>query len=183
MSIATIINHPKGGDDVERAIADAEEAIDDGADEIDLVFPLSAFLEDDEPIARSMVAEVKDVLPDDAGLKVVLRTSDFPDQAMLEAAARLAIEEGADFLKAAPGRGGAVTAPALATLLKVIRDTGKHCGLVHAGEFADLDAAGSGFAAACAAIGEPWASIERFRLSAGPATLDRLFSLSSEEPA
>jgi deoxyribose-phosphate aldolase len=40
--VAAMINFPKGGDDVERVIADAAEAADDGANEIDLVFPPQA---------------------------------------------------------------------------------------------------------------------------------------------
>src|SRR4051794_10962038 len=42
--VATVINFPNGGGDIERTIEDAEEALGDGADEIDLMLPHSALL-------------------------------------------------------------------------------------------------------------------------------------------
>ncbi len=48
VKVATVINFPAGGDDVERAIEDTEEALDDGADEIDLVLPYKALIAGDE---------------------------------------------------------------------------------------------------------------------------------------
>jgi deoxyribose-phosphate aldolase len=165
VSVASVINFPKGGDDVERAIADAEEAIKDGADEIDLVFPAASFLDGEEPIARSMIAEVKDVMPEDALLKVILEPAHFADQGQLATACNLAIEEGADFLKAGGGRGARASNAQIKTMLTVIRETGKNTGLVVTGEFANLEDLRSGFDLASSMIGEPWANIDRFRIS------------------
>jgi deoxyribose-phosphate aldolase len=163
--VATVINFPKGGDDVERAIADAEEAVRDGADEIDLVFPVAAFLDGDEPIARSMVAEVKDIMPDDAHLKVIIEPSQFAELASLEAACRVAIEEGADFLKSGTGRLPNASDAQLKAMLGVIRETGKTCGLVSVGAFKTLAEMRHAFDLASSIIGEPWATVDRFRIS------------------
>jgi deoxyribose-phosphate aldolase len=42
--VATVVNFPAGGEDVERAVEDVTEALGDGADEIDLVMPYAAVL-------------------------------------------------------------------------------------------------------------------------------------------
>ncbi len=78
--IATVINFPKGGDDVERAIDDTAEALKDGADEIDLVMPWRALLADDEATVRSMIGEVHDEIDGQARLKVILETGMLPDR-------------------------------------------------------------------------------------------------------
>jgi deoxyribose-phosphate aldolase len=87
VKVATVINFPKGGDDVERAIDDTEEALKDGADEIDLVLPYRALLAGDEATARSMVGEVHDLVEDGGKrLKVILETGMLPDQAAVRRA-------------------------------------------------------------------------------------------------
>ncbi len=78
--IATVINFPKGGDDVERAIEDTAEALKDGADEIDLVMPWRALVAGDEATVRSMIGEVHDEIDGQARLKVILETGMLPDQ-------------------------------------------------------------------------------------------------------
>ena len=49
--IATVVNFPAGGEDLERVLDDMGEALGDGADEIDLVLPYRAFLRGDADIA------------------------------------------------------------------------------------------------------------------------------------
>ncbi len=115
--IATIINQ-SGGDDVERAIGDAEEAISDGADEVTLVFPRPRLFRGEEPLVRSMIAEVKDIVEDEALLKVQLDPAGFDSLGELAAVAELLIEEGADFIVLGPAR---PETPALRTVLDVIR--------------------------------------------------------------
>src|SRR5690348_6529951 len=42
--IATVVNFPAGGEDLERVLDDIGEALSDGAGEVDLVLPYAAFL-------------------------------------------------------------------------------------------------------------------------------------------
>jgi deoxyribose-phosphate aldolase len=129
--IATVINFPKGGDDVERAISDAEEATKDGAGEIVLVFPMAAFKEGDEPLARSMIAEVRDAIPEEAILTVILDQTIASDSAMLAVAARVAIEEGANGLRTGTGRSGIMADDHLRAILEAMRMNGSTTELVH----------------------------------------------------
>jgi deoxyribose-phosphate aldolase len=167
VKIATVINFPKGGDDVERAITDTEEAVDDGADEIDLVMPYSSFLAGDEPIARSMIAEVKDCLPDDVKLKVILETGLYPDQAAIARASHLAIEEGADFIKTSTGKAAVAATPEAArTMLTVIKETGGTVGFKPAGGIRTLADARLYLGLADDIMGPDFADAAHFRFGA-----------------
>jgi deoxyribose-phosphate aldolase len=165
--VATVINFPKGGDNVERAIDDAEEALKDGADEIDLVMPYTAFLAGDEPITRSMIAEVKDLMPDDAILKVILESGAFTNQAQLASACHLAIEEGADFLKTSTGKSAiSATLEAAKTILQVIKETGGTCGFKASGGIKTIEDAKIYLNIATQIMGEAWITPEHFRIGA-----------------
>jgi deoxyribose-phosphate aldolase len=165
--IATVINFPKGGDDVERAISDTEEAVSDGADEIDLVMPYKSFLAGDEPITRSMIAEVKDSLPDDVLLKVILETGLYPDQEAIARASHLAIEEGADFIKTSTGKAAiAATPEAARTMLGVIKATGGTVGFKPAGGIRTLADARLYLGLAEEILGAHYADARHFRFGA-----------------
>jgi deoxyribose-phosphate aldolase len=165
--VATVINFPKGGDNVERAIDDAEEALKDGADEIDLVMPYIAFLAGDEPITRSMIAEVKDLMPDDAILKVIVESGAFTNQAQLATACHLAIEEGADFLKTSTGKSAISATPEAArTMLHVIKETGGTCGFKTSGGIKTIDDAKIYLDIATQIMGDSWITPEHFRVGA-----------------
>ena len=162
--VATVINFPKGNDFVERAIDDAEEAIKDGASEIDLLMPYHAYLSGDEPITRSMIAEVKDLLPDDCLLKVILETGAFPDQASIAAATRLAIEEGADFIKTSTGKTEVSATPdAAKTILGVIKEMKANCGFKASGGVKTLPQVKTYLDLADAIMGDGWATPKTFR--------------------
>jgi deoxyribose-phosphate aldolase len=166
--VATVINFPKGGDDVERAIEDTEEALDDGADEIDLVMPWRALIAGDEITARSMIGEVQD-LTEDAGkrLKVILETGMLPDQAMVRRAADLAIDCGADFIKTSTGKAPvSATLDAVRTMLEAIRATERTVGIKPSGGIRTLADARAYLALADEAMGPVWASPGTFRFGA-----------------
>ncbi len=165
--VATVLNFPKGGDNVERIIDDAEEALKDGADEIDLVMPYHAFLAGDEPITRSMIAEVKDLMPDDAILKIILESGAFTNQAQLSAACHLAIEEGADFLKTSTGKLAISATPeAATTMLKAIKATGGTCGFKASGGIKMIEDAKIYLDLAVDIMGETWITPDHFRIGA-----------------
>jgi len=102
--VATVINFPNGGEDLERVVEDTEEALGDGADEIDLVMPWRAFLAGDLDLPAQMIRATRDVMPRGHALKVILETGSLPDDASIVGAARLAIAAGADFLKTSTGK-------------------------------------------------------------------------------
>ncbi len=167
VKVATVINFPKGGDDVERAIEDAAEAIDDGADEIDLVMPWHALIAGDDLTVRSMIGEVRDEIDDAGRLKVILETGMLPDQAMVRKAADIAIECGADFIKTSTGKMPVSATPdAVKTMLAAIKATDRTVGLKPSGGIRTLADAALYLGLVDAAMGPVWASPTTFRFGA-----------------
>lgn len=165
--VATVINFPKGGEDVERALEDTAEAIDDGADEIDLVMPWHALLAGDELTVRSMIGEVRDEIDDAGRLKVILETGMLPDQAMVRKAADIAIDCGADFIKTSTGKTPVSATPeAVKTMLSAIKAADRTVGLKPSGGIRTLADAGLYLGLVDAAMGPVWASPTTFRFGA-----------------
>jgi deoxyribose-phosphate aldolase len=167
VKVATVVNFPKGGDDIERALEDTAEAIDDGADEIDLVMPYQAFLSGDELTARAMIGEVRDEIDDAGRLKVILETGMFPDQISIRKAADLAIEMGADFIKTSTGKKPvSATTDAVKTMLAAIKSSERTIGLKPSGGIRTLSDARRYLDLVDEAMGPVWASPGTFRFGA-----------------
>jgi deoxyribose-phosphate aldolase len=165
--IATVINFPMGGDDVERAIDDTAEALKDGADEIDLVMPWQALLAGDEATARSMIGEVHDEIDGAARLKVILETGMLPDQAAVRRAADLAIDCGADFIKTSTGKTERSATPeAVRTMLDAIKAAERTVGIKPSGGIRTLADASAYLALVDQDMGPVWASPGTFRFGA-----------------
>lgn len=133
LPVATVINFPHGDDDIERVVDDVDEALQDGADEIDLVFPYRAFLAGEVDLAADMVAATKERC-EGRLLKVILETGAWSDPVALRAAALCAIDSGADFLKTSTGKiPVGATEDAARLLLETIRDHGNLAGFKASG--------------------------------------------------
>jgi deoxyribose-phosphate aldolase len=106
LKIATVVNFPHGSTDALAAVREATIAIDDGADEIDLVMPYGALLAGDDMTVTKVLTEVAAVVKeaDDVHLKVILETGELRDETLIRHAARLAISAGADFVKSSTGK-------------------------------------------------------------------------------
>lgn len=164
--IATVINFPAGGEDVERAVEDTTEAIRDGAHEIDLVLPYRAFLRGDQAVAAGLIEAVRDVCGR-TSLKVILETGELRDRDAILAASRLALAGGADFLKTSTGKSPVSATPKAAeAMLFAIRETGARAGLKVSGGIRTVADAAAYLALADAAMGPDWVSPARFRIGA-----------------
>lgn len=165
--IATVVNFPNGGEDLERVLDDMGEALGDGADEIDLVLPYRAFLRGEADLAAGMVREAKAVLQGDQQLKVILETGAYPDASSVAEASRLAIEAGADFIKTSTGKiDVSATLPASELMLQAIKASGRPVGFKAAGGIRTVKDAGAYLALAERILGAGWASPTTFRIGA-----------------
>jgi deoxyribose-phosphate aldolase len=165
--IATVVNFPAGGEDVERAVEDVTEALGDGADEIDVVMPYAAALRGEPNVARGMIAAVRDVVDGGRVLKVILETGALGDPAAIEAASRLAIESGADFLKTSTGKTAVSATPeASEVMLNAIGAAGRPVGFKAAGGIRTLADAKLYLGLADRIMGPAWATPATFRLGA-----------------
>lgn len=164
--VATVVNFPAGGTNVTRIAGDIVEALGDGADEIDIVLPWRAFLAGDVESARDMLSEARAVT-DGRLLKVILESGEYPDLASVAAASRLAIAEGADFIKTSTGKTAHSATPGAAeTMLGAIRAAGRPVGFKASGGIRTLADAALYLGIADRIMGPGWATPATFRFGA-----------------
>ncbi|GJD81332.1 deoxyribose-phosphate aldolase [Methylobacterium gregans] len=164
--IATVVNFPAGGEDVEATVAETRATLLEGAQEIDLVLPYRALLRGDEAAARAMVEAVRAVCGP-ACLKVILETGTLAEPGTIAAASRLALEAGADFIKTSTGKSPVSATPeAAATMLAAIRESGRPAGLKVSGGLRSVADAATYLALADRLMGPGWVSPATMRLGA-----------------
>lgn len=167
VAVATVVNFPAGGDDVEATVAETRRAVDDGVDEIDLVLPYRSFLAGRIDVAAAMVDAVRAAVAPPRRLKVILETGSYPSVESISAAARLAIDHGADFVKTSTGKTAVSATPAaVRAMLEAIRDSGRAVGIKPSGGIRTLDDAGVYLALADEVMGPQWATPATFRFGA-----------------
>nr|WP_072513964.1 deoxyribose-phosphate aldolase [Ndongobacter massiliensis] len=96
-----VIGFPLGASSTAAKVAEAQQAIADGADEIDMVLSVGALKEGNDEAVRGEIAQIKDVVGTRV-LKVILETC-LLTQEEKQRACRLAVEAGADFVKTSTG--------------------------------------------------------------------------------
>lgn len=164
--IATVVNFPAGDTSVAPVIRETDEALEAGADEIDLVLPWRALLAGETSVASVMVREVKTRCGEKA-LKVILETGEYPDLDKVREASELAIAAGADFIKTSTGKTAhAASIPAVRTMLGVIARAGRPVGIKPSGGIRTLADAKAYLDLADEIMGPHWARPETFRFGA-----------------
>lgn len=165
--IATVVNFPAGGEDVGRVADDVQEALSDGANEIDLVLPYEAVRRGDRGIATEMIEAVRDLVDQGRLLKVILETGELKEPALIETASRLAIEAGADFIKTSTGKTPVSATPQAAEImLNAIKGSGRSVGLKPSGGIRTLADAKVYLDLADRIMGAGWATPRTFRIGA-----------------
>jgi deoxyribose-phosphate aldolase len=120
VAVAAVANFPDGDTGVDRALRDAAQIAAAGAREVDLVLPWRALAAGDEAAAAALLRAVRREC-EGLRLKVILESGELRDPALIDRAARLAIAEGADFLKTSTGKTATGATPEAArTMLAAI---------------------------------------------------------------
>ncbi|KAG9390851.1 DeoC/FbaB/ lacD aldolase [Carpediemonas membranifera] len=171
VKIATVVNFPAGGNDVEAVKAETEAAVADGADEIDLVLPYKAFLAGDIATCEAMLDATRAACGTKADMKVILESGYYDDLAKVYDAARLCIKHGANFVKTSTGKIPVGATPeAAVTMITAVRDAkaedGAICGFKAAGGVRTTADAAHYIAIADNIMGEGWAAPATFRFGA-----------------
>lgn len=172
--IATVVNFPAGGTDVDAVVAETTGALAAGADEIDLVLPYRAVLAGDDESARTMVERIAEVVHAASGrsgrpaeLKVILETGELVDGAVVSHAARLAVAAGADFIKTSTGKTAvSATLDAFERMVDVVAEAGRTVGLKPSGGIRTVDEAVQYLAMVDDRLGAAWATPDTFRFGA-----------------
>ena len=134
-SVATAF--PSGQAPLEVKLADTRDAVDQGADEIDMVIDRGAFLTGRYGLVLDEIQQVKQACGD-AHLKVILETGELSTLDNVRRASWLALAGGADFIKTSTGKvAPASTTAVTLVMLQAVRDyaelTGQRRGVKSAG--------------------------------------------------
>lgn len=151
-------------------IMEIEQAIAQGADEIDIVLPIGKFLMEDYEYVEYEIQAIKERIRD-VHLKVILETGSLQDYSLIRKASFIAISSGADFIKTSTGKIPIGATPeAMVIMCQVISDyynrTGKKIGIKPAGGISDAETAILYYAIVKEILGEDWLNSERFRIGA-----------------
>ncbi len=173
--IATVVNFPAGSDDIDAARRSAEAALAAGADEIDVVLSWRAFLSGDLKTPSELVRRCKATVTEARILKVILETGELQSDAAITTASRLALDEGADFLKTSTGKVRVnATLGAARIMLEAIRECGRPAGFKAAGGIRATEEAKAYLDLAATIMGEQWISPTTFRFGASSLLNDLL---------
>ena len=126
--IATVVDFPSGNERPFAVGLVTERALADGAHEIDVVLPFTAFAAGDRERPSMMLERVRRITEGSALMKVILETGELDDLDLVERAAQFAVEHGADFIKTSTGKSPvSATLPAAERMLEVIAASGRRC--------------------------------------------------------
>ncbi len=122
---------------LEIKLSECEMALEQGADELDVVISVGSFLEGDYYTAFSELQQIKEVA-ENAKVKVILETGALPSFNDIKLASFLAMEAGADFIKTSTGKlEPAATPEAVYVMCSAIKEfyekTGRKVGMKPAG--------------------------------------------------
>jgi deoxyribose-phosphate aldolase len=183
--VATVVNFPSGDEPVASVVAATRAAIDDGADDIDVVLPYRSYLEGDVERAGEMVAAIAGLVEAPRVLKVILESGVLGGADAVGDAARLAIARGADFVKTSTGKVPAgASLQATGAMLGAIAEasaSGRTIGLKPSGGIRSLEEAAGYVRQADSVMGEGWATPATFRFGAS-GLLDALLAVVAGEP-
>jgi deoxyribose-phosphate aldolase len=178
--IATVVNFPHGGEEMVPVERETEAALNDGADEIDLVMPYAAFLAGRYDVVEMQIVRVKRICGA-ATLKVILETGRLALPETIRAASDLALGAGADFIKTSTGKVEVNATPEAARImLAAIRTSGRPAGFKAAGGVRTTAEAGVYLALADDIMGPDWVSSATFRFGASGLLGDLMAEISGE---
>lgn len=181
VAVAAVANFPDGGADIGRALRDTAQIAAAGAQEVDLVLPWRALAAGDEGAAANLLRAVRRECSG-LRLKVILESGELREPVLVDRAARLALAEGADFLKTSTGKtpAGATPEAARVMLAAIAADAGaaQRVGFKASGGVRSVAEAALYADLVEAALGREALSPRRFRIGAS-ALLDDIEAVLS----
>ena len=172
---------PSGQAPLDVKITDTKYAVDQGADEIDMVISRGKFLAGEYAFVFDEIAQIKEVCGQ-ARLKVILETGELATLDNVRKASDLAIYAGADFIKTSTGKiQPAATMQVTYTMLMAIRDyydeTGIMIGMKPAGGISNSKLALHNLVMVKELLGDDWLTNKWFRFGASSLANDVLMQI------
>ncbi|MFC4665908.1 deoxyribose-phosphate aldolase [Falsiporphyromonas endometrii] len=167
---------------IEVKVAETALAIKDGADEIDIVLNMGAFLSDDYQTAADEIEEQRATCKN-AHLKVILETGALKEAEKIRRASILSLFCGADFIKTSTGKeypGASLEAAyVMCSVLKQYKDLyGDIRGVKFSGGIRSAEEAVKYYCIVKEVLGEAWLTNKYFRIGASSLLGNLLSSIS-----
>ena len=182
-SVATAFPSGQAPRDVK--IRDTKFAVNEGADEVDMVISRGKFLAGEYNYVFDEIASIKEACGL-ARLKVILETGELVTYDKVRRASDIAMHAGADFIKTSTGKvQPAATMPVTLVMMEAIRDfyydTGKMIGMKPAGGISKSKLALHYLVMVNEVLGEAWLDNHWFRFGASSLANDVLMQLVKEQ--
>ncbi|EST89354.1 deoxyribose-phosphate aldolase [Vagococcus lutrae] len=117
VKVCTVIGFPLGANSSTVKAAETKQAIEDGANEVDMVINVGALKSGDEQTVLEDIKAVVDAAAGKTLVKVIIETALLTDEEKVKAC-QLAVEAGADFVKTSTGFSTAGAKPEDVKLMK-----------------------------------------------------------------
>ncbi|MGN0190533.1 MAG: deoxyribose-phosphate aldolase [Candidatus Cryptobacteroides sp.] len=156
-------------------LLECRKAVEDGADEVDIVLALNAFLDGDYDSAAEEIRQVRKCIDEAAGkqgrtvhLKVILETGLLVSPENIANASFLAMEAGADFIKTSTGKVSVNATPVAAFIMcqciaAYYAKTGRKVGFKPAGGISTAEDAVCYYLIVSNILGDEWLNRDLFR--------------------
>jgi deoxyribose-phosphate aldolase len=173
---------PSGAMPLRVKLQDTRAALQEGADEIDMVIDRGAFLAGEHRRVSDEISAVKEACGT-THLKVILETGELQTYDNVRIASDLAMRAGADFIKTSTGKvQPAATLPVTLVMLEAIRDfffeTGRRVGMKPAGGIRTAKEALAYLVMLGETLGDDWMTPDLFRFGASTLANDVLMQIA-----
>ncbi|MCB0689040.1 MAG: deoxyribose-phosphate aldolase [Saprospiraceae bacterium] len=182
-SVATAF--PSGQSTLQIKLQETRFAVEQGADEVDMVISRGQFLAGNYNYVFDEIAAVKQAC-ETAHLKVILETGELSTLDNVRLASDIAMHAGADFIKTSTGKiQPAATLPVTLVMLEAIRDfyykSGTKIGMKPAGGISNAKLALQYLVVLRETLGEGWLNKDYFRFGASSLANDLLMQIVKQE--
>lgn len=176
---------PSGQAPLDVKIADTKYAVEEGADEVDMVISRGRFLQGEYNYVFDEIATIKEACGS-ARLKVILETGELITFDKIRRASDIAMHAGADFIKTSTGKvPSAANMPVTLVMLQAIKDfyykTGKMIGMKPAGGISKAKLALHYLVMLNETLGEDWMNNHWFRFGASSLANDILMQIVKQK--
>ena len=182
-SVATAF--PSGQSSLEAKLADVKLAVENGADEVDMVLSRGKFHSGDYQFVYDEIVQIKKACGK-ARLKVILETGELGNLDNVRRASDIAMHAGADFIKTSTGKiSPAATLPVTLVMLEAIKDyyyqTGRMVGMKPAGGISNSKLALQYLLIVKETLGGKWLNNTYFRFGASSLANDVLMQIMKQK--
>lgn len=183
-SVATAF--PSGHSSLEIKLADTKIAIDNGADEVDMVISRGKFHQGEYNYVYDEIAAIKEACGKNVRLKTILETGELGTLDRIRKASDIALYAGSDFIKTSTGKiQPAATLPFTLVMLEAIKDyyyeTGIQVGMKPAGGISNAKLALQYLMLVKETLGDKWLTNEWFRFGASSLANDIILQIVKQE--